>query len=253
MNLHRRRLTLLLACPFLLLPLHAVQAGWQDLLKSLDEVVGQGGQLGASSLSQEELTAGLKEALEIGTQRAVELLARDGGYLDDPKVRIPLPDSLRQIEKGLRAVGQEQLADEFIATMNRAAEQAVPEAVSIFGATIRQMSLQDARGILNGPDDAATRYLRRQSGGRIEQAFLPIVEQATTKAGVTSAYKKLVDSAGFLGSLLQSGSLDLDRYVTEKAVDGLFLKLAAEEALIRKDPLKRSTELLRKVFANVGD
>jgi len=122
----------------------------------------------------------------------------------------------------------------------------------IFADTIKQLNLQDAKAILTGPEDAATQYFRQHSGSRIEKAMLPIIKQATASAGVTSAYKRLIGSTGFLGALMDTKKLDLDTYITEKAMDGLYLKLAEEEAKIRKDPLERSTALLQEVFGSVG-
>ncbi|MCB1759999.1 MAG: DUF4197 domain-containing protein [Gammaproteobacteria bacterium] len=231
----------------------AGSAGWQDLLKPLGSALPTTGDRGGvAALSQTEMVSGLKEALSVGVERAIKLLGRDGGFLNDKSVRIPLPGVLGRVEDGLRMAGQGALADEFIGTMNRAAERAVPEAASIFGDTIRGMTLKDAQGILQGPDDAATRYFRQQSGERLTQALRPIVEQATAGAGVTSAYKRMIGKAGFLATLIDQQQLDLDSYVTDKALDGLFLKLAAEEKLIRENPLARSTDLLQKVFSATG-
>ncbi len=233
----------------------AAYAGWKDWFKPLEDAVGPiGGETTTSiaGLSGEEIAAGLKEALDVGMQRAVELLSREGGFLNDAKVKIPLPDSLKQVETALRAVKQDRYADEFVATMNQAAERAVPETLAIFSDAIRNMTLEDAKAILNGPDDAATQYLRKTGEGRLQQAILPIVKEATARAGVTSAYKKMLDSVGeFLRTFLDSDSLDIDHYVTGKAMDGLFLKLAEEEKQIREDPLARSTDLLKKVFGSI--
>ena len=229
-------------------------AGWNDLVKSVEESVRGGGAVadsGAASLTGSEITAGLKEALGVGVERAINLLGQDGGFLDDAAVRIPMPESLQTVEKGLRAAGQDSMADEFVATMNHAAEQAVPETASIFADTIKQMSVDDARQILEGPDDAATEYFRDHNQARLSEAILPIVEEATAKTGVTSAYKEMVGGMGFLNQFTTPDSLDLDQYVTQKTLDGLFLKLAEEERLIREDPVARSTDLLEKVFGSV--
>ncbi|MDF1528811.1 MAG: DUF4197 domain-containing protein, partial [Sedimenticola sp.] len=194
----------------------------------------------------------LKEALSIGTEKAIALLGRDGGYLNDAQVKIPLPDGLKSVSKGLRAIGQDKLVDEFVGTINHAAEQAVPETLSIFGDAIKQMSLEDAKGILNGGDTAATDYFKDKGSNSLTAAILPIIQQATKQAGVTSAYKDLVGKVGFLGSYVDMDALDLDKYVTVKAMDGLFLKLAEQEQLIRQDPVARTTDILKNVFGSVG-
>ncbi len=229
----------------------AVEAGWNDWYKKLENALpaGQPADGQAAALSQTEIIAGLKEALNVGVERATRLLGQDGGFLNDALVRIPMPGPLQQVERGLRTVGQDALADDFIATMNHAAEQAVPASTTILADTIRNMSLEDARGILNGPDDAATQYFRQQNEARLTDALLPIVRDSTAQAGVTSAYKDMTGNLGMLSPLVDQGDLDLDRYVTQKTLDGLFLKLATEEKRIREDPVARSTDLLRKVFA----
>lgn len=239
-------------------------AGFQDMFKSAGSVFGDAkpllGATSAASLSDSQIGDGLKEALSIGAERAVSLLGSSGGFLNDQSVRIPLPGMLQTAGKALRAVGQGSYVDNFENTVNRAAEQAIPETISIVKDTVRNMSLEDVRGILSGNDDAATQFLRKRAGSSLHQKILPIVSQATDKAGATSAYKSLKaksdgalggSSLGGLGGFLkQDKSLDLDDYVTEKALDGLFLKLAAEEKAIRENPIARSTDLLKKVFTN---
>jgi hypothetical protein len=229
------------------------EAGMEQFLKPLEGALGSSAgtaasTAAASALSQDQIGAGLKEALEVGVDRAIAYLGQDGGFLDDPQVKIPLPSMLQQLEMGLRTMGKGDLADEFVATMNHAAEEAVPKTAAIFGEAIGEMTLEDARAILDGPDDAATEYFRQNSSEQLSAAILPVVEQATEKAGVTSAYKQLVAGSGVLGNFMDSSSLDLDRYVTDKALDGLFVKLAQEEKLIRQNPAARSTELLKEVF-----
>lgn len=231
-------------------PLHA---GLSDLLGTLKNSISgtdAGGSTAAGALSNDEMISGLKEALGQGTRYAVDQLGKDGGFLDNARVRIPMPKSLAWVEKSLRALRQDKLADEFVASMNHAAERAVPEAASIFGDAIQQMSLEDARGILSGPDDAATQYFRRTTSDALTARMRPIVEEATARAGVTSSYKNMMSKAGGLSSLLSSDATDLDGYVTEKTLDGLFLMVAEEEQRIRQNPLARSSELLKKVFGN---
>jgi hypothetical protein len=136
--------------------------------------------------------------------------------------------------------------------MNQAAEKAVPEAAVLFSDAIAQMSMADAKSILKGPDDAATQYFRKTSEAKLKERFLPIVQAATDQAGVTAAYKKLMQKAGPTAQLLGVGATDLDAYVEGKAVDGLFKMIAAEEKRIRQDPLARGTDLLKKVFGSLG-
>lgn len=235
--------------------LGASQAGWQDLLKSAQDAVGSTGMSAGSNalgagLSDGEIGDGLKEALSIGAERAVALLAQSGGFLNDNSVRIPLPGALKTVGRTLRAVGQGRYVDDFETTVNLAAEAAIGQTLDIVKDTVRGMTLQDVRGILTGPDDSATQFLRSNAGERMAAAVLPIVTQATEQAGVTAAYKGLVDQAGGMaGGFLSTSALDVDQYVTEKTLDGLFLKLAAEEKNIRENPLARSTDLLKQVFA----
>ena len=226
-----------------------VYAGWGDLLDyfSDDSEITKSA---TSVLTNSEVVDGLKEALSKGTTSATASLGKKDGFFANKKVKIPMPNSLRAVEDGLRKIGQDKYADEFILTMNRAAELAVPEAAEIFGSAIRDMSIQDAKGILNGPDDAATKYFMRTSGEKLVNRFLPIVEKSTDRVGVTSNYKEMVEKLGFMSKLVYTESLDVDRYVTNKAVDGLFLMIAREEKLIRENPAARTTELLKKVFSN---
>src|ERR1043166_9004226 len=214
------------------------------------------------ALSQEQVTAGLKEALAKGVEQAVAMLGKEDGFLKDLNVRIPMPDSLKKVEKALRSLRQDQLADEFVTTMNRAAEQAVPEAAGVLGDSVKQMSVADATSILTGTNNAATQYFRRTSETNLYTRFLPIVKSATEKAGVTSAYKRMTEKAsggvggfGGLGALggnvLGIQTPDLDDYVTRKALDALFLKIAEQEKLIRENPVARTSDLLQKVFGAV--
>lgn len=252
MGPHRSAVVTALAAAALCLP-GSAGADWRDYLKQAEDYLGsdKGAESAgaASALSQGEVARGLKEALRVGVRRAIDTLRRDGGFLDDPQVRIPLPDTLQPVEGILRRLGQGEYADRFVETMNHAAERAVPETLDIFADTLRDMTLEDARGILDGPDDAATRYLRERGGERITRAIRPIVADATAQAGVTGAYKAMMGKvSGYAGQFLDPETLDLDRYVTDQAVDGLFLKLAQEEARIREDPVARSTDLLKRVF-----
>lgn len=238
---------------------NGAHAGWlDDLKRKLGEFqsapaagAAPGGAL-AATLSDEEVARALKEALARGTQQAVASLGRDGGYLNNLDVRIPLPESLRKVEKLLRGIGQGQYADQFVASLNQAAEKAAPEAAAIFADAITRMSLADAQTLLKGPEDAATQYFRKTSEARLRERFQPIVQAATDQAGVTAAYKKLIQKAGPAARLLGEDAGDLDGYVESRAIDGLFKMIAAEEKRIRQDPLARGTELLKKVFGSLA-
>lgn len=232
-----------------LTPLASGSADWRDILQSVPGIVSS--PEGAGSLTDADIGAGLREALAVGAERAVAILGRSGGYLNDPEVRIPLPGVLQTAAKGFRLFGKDQLVADFETTVNRAAEQAIPKTLSIVKDTVREMTLQDVRGILNGGDDSATQFLRERAGERLQQAVRPIVAEATDSSGATAAYKRLANQLGTgMGGWVDTGSLDLDAYVTEKTLDGLFIKLAAEEREIRRNPVARSTDLLKKVFGN---
>jgi len=210
-----------------------------------------------SALSQDQMVGGLKEALGKGVQQAVATLGKTDGFLKDANVKIPMPENMQKVESTLRMLRQDKLADEFVTTMNRAAEQAVPEAAAVLGDSVKQMSIADAKSIVTGTNNAATQYFRRTSETNLHTRFLPIVKVATEKAGVTSAYKQMTDKAGsgfggLGGGLLGRQAPDLDDYVTRKTLDGLFLKIAEQEKLIRENPVARTTDLLQKVFGAVG-
>lgn len=225
------------------------QADWKKLLEqALGGDQGLGAAVSSAALSNEDMIGGLKEALANGAQAAVNALGRNGGFMGNSAVQIPLPDKLQTVSKILNAVGQQRYADEFVQTMNSAAESAVPEAGAILADAIRQMSISDARAILDGPGDAATQYFRRVGEQRLFAKIQPLVSDATSRAGVTSSYKNLVNQAGPTAALLNSDTLDLDGYVTNKTLDGLFFMIAAEEMRIRENPAARTTQLLQKVF-----
>ncbi len=248
-----------------LLCLLAVTNGFAQTLLDKIGIKGKGTGTTATlaALTDDQVAAGLKEALGKGVQQAVAQLGKQGGFLTNGTVKIPMPESLQKVEKSIRTLKQGALADEFITTMNRAAEQAVPQAAAIFSDGIKQMSITDAKAILTGPEDSATQYFRKTGTNALHAAFLPIVKQATEKAGVTAAYKNMMAKAGggalgksFGGTLSAFGvsqdAADVDGYVTRKAMDGLFKMVAEEENRIRQNPVARSTDVLKKVFGAVG-
>ena len=202
---------------------------------------------GVDALSSNDTASGLKEALTRGSEMAVGQLGKKDGFLGDKRVRIPLPESARSVEKAMRTFGMKKQADELIETMNRAAEMAVVEAKPILTNAVKNMSFDDARGILTGGDEAATRYFRRTTSNDIAAKFLPIVKKATAKVDLAGQYNQYAGQAAKLG-LLDKKDADLDTYVTHKAMDGLFLMIAEQEKAIRKDPVGTGSAMLKKVF-----
>ena len=203
---------------------------------------------GRVSVDRDTQVLALKQALEQGTARAVTTLGRENGYFRNPQLKIPMPENLTRIDKTLRHLGQGKYADEFVLSMNRAAERAAPEAKAVFLNVIRGMTFEDAVGIVRGPNDAATAYFRRNSQAVLTRRFHPVVAQATGRVGVTRRYKAMVRRLGTASVLIDTRNLDLDAYITQKALDGLFFMIAQEELRIRQDPLARTTEILRRVF-----
>src|SRR5215203_3852410 len=202
-----------------------------------------------NGISNADIAGGLKDALLQGVRNAVGALGRENGFLDNARVRIPLPKNLQKTEKTLRALGQGRRVDEFVEAMNHAAEEAVPVAADIFFDSVKQMTFDDARNILlGGQEDAATEFFRRTSEDRLRDEFRPIIERFTEQVGVTQKYKAMVGKYGFMGKVVGQDATDIDGYVTQKALDGLFLMIAQEEREIRRDPIRRTTSLLRKVF-----
>jgi hypothetical protein len=202
-----------------------------------------------TNVSNTDISSGLKEALFQGVRTAIDELGRENGFLDNSRARIPLPKNLQKTEKTLRSLGQGKRVDEFIASMNHAAEEAVPVAADIFFDSVKQMTFSDARNILlSGQTDAATEFFRCTSEDRLRDEFRPIVERFTEKVGVTQKYKAMIGRYGFMGKIVGEDASDIDGYITEKALDGLFLMMAEEERAIRRDPIRRTTSLLRKVF-----
>jgi hypothetical protein len=190
------------------------------------------------------IASGLREALTVGAEKAVERTGRLDGFFRNEAIKILMPESLRTVESGMRAVGLGGRADDFVLALNRAAERAAASAKPIFWEAIKGITIDDARGILTGGDTAATEYFRGRTEDDLTTAFRPIVEQATGEFGVTRQYKELVQALPF--TTLQS--LDIDAYVVSKALDGLFLVLGEEEKRIRDDPAARITAILRDVF-----
>ena len=206
---------------------------------------------GFDALSNKESVAGLKAALDQGATRAVASLGATNGFLGNPKVKIPLPPGLKKGEKAFKLLGLNDEADELVTAMNRAAEAAVPQAKTLLVDSVRQMSVDDARQILTGGDEAATQFFKRSSYDKLAALFLPIVRQTTTKTNVAQQYNEFAGQAAKYG-LLDAKDAKVEEYVTRKALDGLFVMIAEEERAIRKDPLGQSSKILKNVFGAIG-
>jgi hypothetical protein len=203
--------------------------------------------LARAAVTSVEASSGIRTALERGAASAVELLGRPGGFLDNPKVRIPLPPGLEQAAGMLKLMGQQRRVDELVTAMNRAAEAAVPEARTLLMDAVRSMSVEDALAIVRGGDTSVTDFFASRTRQPLTQRFLPIVTRATEKVSLAQSYNELVGKAGAMG-LVKAEDANLERHVTAKALDGLYLMIGEEERRIRKDPLGTGSAILQKVF-----
>jgi hypothetical protein len=228
---------------------------WSDLAKgALKEATKQvTGDSNSSSavmgLSTEDISAGLKEALRVGSEKVVEQVGRSDGYLGDPAIHIPLPDTLRTVHETLDKFGFGSLTQNVETRINRAAEKAAPEAKEVFWQSIQAMRLDDAKKILDGPKDAATQYFQRNMSAPLTERFTPIVESSLAEVGAIQAFDQMISqykSVPFVPDV----KTDLTAYAVTKALDGLFHYMAAEEAAIRANPAARTTDILKKVFAS---
>ncbi|MCB4359754.1 DUF4197 domain-containing protein [Quatrionicoccus australiensis] len=211
----------------------------------LTAALAQAGALDA--ISTGDASAGVKEALAKGADYAVASLGKDGGFMGNSKVKIPLPGYLQKAEKGLRMFGMGKQADQLIETMNHAAEDAVAEAKPILVESIKKMSVQDAKGILTGGEGSVTQYFKRTSSTQLGEKFMPIVKASTSKLKLADKYNQFAGKAASSG-LIDQKDADLDGYVTQKAMDGLFLMIAEEEQKLRSNPVGAGSDLLKKVF-----
>lgn len=220
---------------------------WKDRLK--DQLRGS---RSGSSLGETEAANGIREAMAQGVHRAITRLGTKDGFWGDEAMRIRLPGQLGDAAKLARQLGRGDKVDAFELSMNRAAEKAIPVAADVFADAVRQMTVRDAIAIVRGEPDAATNFFRRATEERLREKFLPIVARATGEAGVTRRYKSMMGGNAQVAQLLggRGQSLDLDRYVTDRALDGLYRAVADEEREIRENPSARGTDLLRKVFGS---
>ena len=206
---------------------------------------------GVSSLSNDEASSGLKEALTQGVGKAVGTLGAADGFFGNKEVKIPLPKSLKKIEKGMQLMGMGKQSDELVLKMNRAAEAAVPEAKALLVGSIKQMTLADAKAILTGPQDAATQYFKKTTSAQMSEKFLPIVTKATENVQLAASYNKYAEMASKFG-VVKKEDANIEQYVTNKTLDGVYFMIAKEEVAIRKDPLGQASNLLKKVFGSIG-
>ena len=207
------------------------------------------GAAAAAEHGQEESTiiSGLREALAIGAENAVKLVSQADGYFGNELIKILMPDQIRSVAETMGRLGMQKQVDEFILAMNRAAEKAGPEALGIFVDAVKNMSIEDALGILKGEDTAATEYFKENTSESIHEAFKPIISTSMSEVGVTNAFKGLMEKAQSL-PFVRIDPIDLDEYVTEKAITGLYFMIGEEEKKIRSDPGARVTDLLKQVF-----
>jgi hypothetical protein len=234
----------------------SVLAGWSDVLNEAKKTGGAVLQQSSGSstsskngqLDNSTLINGLKESLSVGAERAIKTVSAKGGYLNDAKIRVPMPGALQSLASPLRKFGMGKQVDQFEESINRAAERAAPQAASIIGDSIKSMSFEDARKIYSGADDAATQYFKQKTGARIAELFRPEIDSALGEVGATRYYNDLAKQASSLPLVGKDVNTDLTSHVTNAALDGLFLKLAAEEKAIRNNPVARSTDLLKTLW-----
>lgn len=220
---------------------HSSAGIFDDILRNL--------QLPEQSTTDTDTTvAGLKKALTIGTGNAVSAVSKIDGYFKNEAIKILLPENIQNIANILSKIGYQKEVDEFILSMNRAAEKATPKAKDIFISAIKEMTFDDARKILTGGETSATDYFKSKTFNKLYESFKPIISNSMNEVGTTKAYKNMMNKYTSMSPFFGMESIDLDHYVTKKALDGLFYMLALEEKKIRTDPSARVTELLRKVF-----
>lgn len=219
---------------------------WKDLKKAAEEAMEE---TSDQELTEEEVGRALKEALTIGIEKGVDRVSKVDGYFKDPEIKIIMPDEAKAVEEKLRILGQDKLVDNAIESMNRAAEDAATAAKDIFIAAIKELTLQDVMNILNGEDNAATRYLEDHTRNKLVEKFKPIIKASLEKVGATKHWNSVFTYYNKL-PLVKKVNPDLDDYVTNKAIDGLFVQIEKEEMEIRKDPAARVTDILKKVFGN---
>jgi hypothetical protein len=227
------------------------QADWGKMIEDFKDagksMLGQ--ESASDGLSNDTMIDGLREALEVGSRRAINTVGQDGGYLNNPKIRIPLPPRVQQASDIMKKFGMTQLAEDFETSINQAAEKAAPQATQLMINAIKAMTIDDAKNILQGENDAATRYFEDKTRPQLADLFSPVVNDSLDEVGATRYYNQLDDRMQSVPIVGKNLNLDLTSYVTEQALNGLFVMLAAEEQKIRENPAARTTELLKTVFS----
>ncbi len=217
----------------------------------LDKIFGKAKKTVSSTqpLTTDEIVKGLKEALTNGISKGSDIVSQMDGYFKNPEIKIPFPPDVKKVEDKFRQLGIGSEVDKFVLSLNRGAEDAAKEAKPIFIAAISQMTIDDALGILKGPSDAATRYLQKNTTAQLKEKFMPVVHNSLNKVNATKYYGDIVGEYNRI-PFIQKVNPDLDAYATDMAIQGLFIMIAKEEKNIRKDPLARTTDLLKKVFSS---
>lgn len=223
-----------------LFSINLTHAGIFDFLKSM-------GTSNTGGPDESTIISGLKEALSIGTDKAVKNVSQVDGYFGNKMIKILMPEKIQKVANILREIGYQKQVDDFVLSMNRAAEKAAPQAASIFVDAIKGMTIEDAKKILNDGDTAATEFFKSKTHDKIYSAFKPIISSSMDEVGVTHSYKEMMGKYESL-PFMSKESFDLDHYVTNKAMDGLFYMVGQEEKKIRTDPAARITDLLKTVF-----
>lgn len=236
-----RSAALLLALGIALIPLPSQGGLFDDIVKGIGNVAPK------AEPDDSQVVQGLKEALTLGTGNAVNLVSPKDGYFANQAIKILVPEKIRKVSDLLGKLGYQRQVDEFVLSMNRAAEKAAPQAKAIFVSAIHDMTFEDAKKILNGGDTAATEFFRGKTRGKLSDAFKPIISASMNDVGATRNYKEMMGRYAAL-PFMKAESLDLDQYVTDKALDGLFYMVGQEEKKIRTDPAARVTDLLKTVF-----
>jgi hypothetical protein len=203
--------------------------------------------LGLADLSNTDAARGIKGALDQGATSAVARLGVAGGFLNNPKVKIPLPPALEEVAKGMRLFGRGKDADELVVATNQAAEQAVPEAKDLLISAVKTMSLDDAKKILTAGDDSVTQFFRAKTAAPLAAKFLPVVKRATDRVGLAQKYDQLAGEGAKLG-LMKDDTGTIEQYVTHKTLDGLYLMIGEEERAIRQNPAAAASSIVSKVF-----